>query len=105
MQHKLVESLHTALGQVIVVTHSAHMLPTTAEDFRKVRRMQKSSSETLVYGLGSSSWLKLNKLEKELNKSSDLAGLLFADGVIGLLGSPTKFTTLTAQLHHIIVLL
>ncbi len=82
MQHKLVESLHTALGQVIVVTHSAHILPTTAEDFRKVRRMEKSSSETLVYGLGSSSWLKQNKLEKELNKSSDLAGLLFADGVI-----------------------
>ena len=62
MQHKLVEALHTVPGQVIVVTHSAHMLPTVAEDFRKVRRMQKNSSETLVYGIGSSSWLKSNKL-------------------------------------------
>lgn len=82
MQHKLVEDLHTVPGQVIVVTHSAHMLPTAAEDFRKVRRMQKTSTGTLVKGMDSSSWLRLDKLEKELNKSSDLAGLLFADGVI-----------------------
>jgi len=82
MQHKLVEILHAVPGQVIVVTHSAHMLPMAAEDFRKVKRMQKNSSQTLVYGIGSSSWLKSNKLEKELSKSSDLAGLLFADGVV-----------------------
>jgi hypothetical protein len=82
IQHKLVESLHTVHGQVIVVTHSAHMLPTVAEDFHKVRRMHKTSTGTLVKGIDSSSWIKLDKLEKELNKSSDLAGLLFADGVI-----------------------
>ena len=82
MQHKLVEVLHAVPGQMIIVTHSAHMLPTATEDFRKVQRMQKNSSKTLVYGIGSSSWLKSNKLEKELNKSSDLAGLLFVDGAI-----------------------
>jgi len=82
MQHKLVEILHAVPGQVIVVTHSARMLPTVAEDFRKVRRMQKTDTGTLVKGMDGSSWLKLDKLEKELNKSSDLAGLLFADGVI-----------------------
>ncbi len=82
MQHKLVEALHTVPGQVIVVTHSAHMLPTAAEDFRKVRRMQKTNTGTLVKGMDSSSWLRLDKLEKELNKSSDLGGLLFANGVI-----------------------
>jgi hypothetical protein len=82
MQHKLVEALHTVPGQVIVVTHSAHMLPTVAEDFRKVLRMQKTRTGTLVKGIDSSSWIKLDKLKKELNRSSDLAGLLFADGVI-----------------------
>src|SRR6266699_612590 len=82
MQHRLVDVLHAVPGQVVVVTHSAHMLPTVAEDFRKVLRMQKTSTGTLVKGIGSSNWLKLDKLEKELNKSSDLAGLLFADGVI-----------------------
>jgi|GEM_PF-1738178 len=82
MQHKLVEVLHTVPGQVIVVTHSAHMLPTAADDFRKARRMQKTNTGTLVKGMDSSSWLRLDKLEKELNKSSDLAGLLFANGVI-----------------------
>jgi len=82
IQHKLVESLHMVPGQVIVATHSVHMLPTKAENFRKVRRMQKTSTGTLVKGMDSSSWVKLDKLEKELNRSSDLAGLLYADGVI-----------------------
>ncbi len=82
MQHKLVEVLHSVPGQVIVVTHSAHMLPTKADDFLKVRRMQKTSTGTLVKGLGSSTHLRLQKIEKELNKSSDIAGLLFTDGVI-----------------------
>jgi energy-coupling factor transporter ATP-binding protein EcfA2 len=82
MQHRLVEVLRSVPGQVIVVTHSANMLPTAAEDFLKVRRMQKTSTGALIKGMNSSSWLKLDKLEKELNKSSDLAGLLFAYGVI-----------------------
>jgi len=82
MQHKLVKALNDVPGQVIVVTHSAHMLPTIAEDFYKVRRMQKTRNGTLVKGLESSGPLKSGKIEKELNKSSDLAGLLFADGVI-----------------------
>jgi energy-coupling factor transporter ATP-binding protein EcfA2 len=81
-QHKLVKTLHDVPGQVIVVTHSAHMLPTIAEDFYKVRRMQKTRNGTIVKGLESSGPLKSSKIEKELNKSSDLAGLLFADGVI-----------------------
>ncbi|MFL5591818.1 MAG: ATP-dependent nuclease [Ktedonobacteraceae bacterium] len=82
MQHKLVKALNDVPGQVIVVTHSAHMLPTIAENFYKVRRMQKTRNGTLVKGLESSGPLKSGKIEKELNKSSDLAGLLFADGVI-----------------------
>ncbi len=108
MQHKLVEVLHTVPGQVIVVTHSAHMLPTVAEDFRKVRRMQKDSKGTRIGELGNSAYLESEKIEKEqknskgtrigelgnsaypepekidkeLNRSSDVAGLLFASGVI-----------------------
>lgn len=82
MQHKLVEILHTVPGQVIVITHAAHMLPTRADDFRKVHRMQKDSKGTLVKGLGNSTHPESEKIEKELNRSSDVAALLFASGVI-----------------------
>ena len=82
MQHKLVEVLHTVPGQVIVVTHSAHMLPTRADDFRKVRRMQKNSKGTRIGGLGNSAYPESERIEKELNRSSDVAGLLFASGVL-----------------------
>lgn len=82
LQRRLIEILHNVPGQVIVVTHSAHILPTTAEDFRKVWRLQKDGGKTLVYSIRNSDWLKANKLEKELNRSSDLAGLVFVDGVI-----------------------
>lgn len=82
MQRKLINILQDIAGQIIVVTHSTHMLPTTAEDFHKVRRVQKNGNSTLVKGIESSNALRSEKVEKELNKSSDLAGLLFADGVI-----------------------
>lgn len=81
-QQKLVSVFRTMPGQVLVVTHSASMLPKNADDFNKVLRMQKVSTGTFVYGISTTSWLRSNKIEKELNKSSDVAGLLFANGVI-----------------------
>jgi predicted ATP-dependent endonuclease of OLD family len=44
--------------------------------------MQKKVMGTVVKGIDGSRWLQLEKLEQELNRSSDLAGLLFTDGVI-----------------------
>lgn len=82
MQHKVMETLRNAPGQFIVVTHSAHMLPTRTDDFRKVRRMQKDSTGTHIRSIGNSAHLLPERLEQELNTSSDVAGLLFASGVI-----------------------
>jgi energy-coupling factor transporter ATP-binding protein EcfA2 len=82
MQHKLLEVLREAPSQVIVVTHSAHVLPTKADEFLAVRRMQKRDVETQIMSMGNSVHLTPEKLERELSISSDVAGLLFANGVI-----------------------
>ncbi len=82
MQYKLLEVLRSAPGQVIIVTHSAHLLPIHTDEFHSVYRMQKNRLETRVSSLGKTFSSQQDKLENELRASRDLASLLFADGVI-----------------------
>lgn len=82
MQYKLLEMLRSAPGQVIIVTHSAHLLPIHADEFHCVYRMQKNQLESQVSSLGKTFSSQQDKLENELRASRDLAGLLFADGVL-----------------------
>jgi hypothetical protein len=89
MQHKLIEILRGAPGQVLAVTHSAHLLPTLADEFQSVYRLQKSHLGTQVFRLGSTFATQEDKLENELRASSDIAGLLFANGVL-LVEGPTE---------------
>ncbi len=69
-------------GQAVIITHSQHLLPTQAKDLSKIRRLQRVGSSTAVFGLGKQSKIPFDKLAKEMGDSSDLAGLLFASGVI-----------------------
>jgi energy-coupling factor transporter ATP-binding protein EcfA2 len=89
MQHKFLEILRGAPGQMLVVTHSAHLLPTLATEFQYVHRMQQSRLGTQIYSLGNTFATQEDKLENELRASSDIAGLLFARGVI-LVEGPTE---------------
>lgn len=82
MQHKLLEVLREAPSQVIVVTHSAHVLPTKADEFLTVHRTQKTGVETQIFSLEKTFAAQQDKLENELRSSSDVAGLLFANGVL-----------------------
>ena len=106
MQHKLLEVLREAPGQVIVVTHSAHVLPTRADEFRTVCRMQKKGVETHIMSLRSTIHVTPEKLERELSASGDVAGLLFANGVILVEGQTevaafsTWFSKSTSSQHR-----
>jgi energy-coupling factor transporter ATP-binding protein EcfA2 len=82
MQYKLLEVLRSAPGQVIIVTHSAHLLPIDADEFHCVYRMQKDRLETRISSLGKTFSSQEDKLENELRASRDLASLLFADGAL-----------------------
>ncbi len=89
MQHRLIEILRGAPGQVLAVTHSAHLLPTLADEFQRVYRLQKSHLGTQIFSLGNTFAAQQDKLENELRSSSDIAGLLFANGVL-LVEGPTE---------------
>lgn len=96
MQHKLMELLREASGQVFVITHSSHLLPTRADDFRRVRRLQKKGMETEVRGLDDVPvGPDEEKLEQKLIASSDMAGLLFAHGVILVEGALTELPAMS----------
>src|SRR5437762_2746205 len=82
MQSKLLEVFRAAPGQVIVVTHSAQLLPTYAHEFQCVYRMQKSHLGTQIFSLGKTFAGQQDKLENELRASSDVAALLFANAVL-----------------------
>lgn len=94
MQRKLLEVLHTAPGQVIVITHSAQLLPTHADEFRLVHRMQKTQLGTQILGLENSHLVSSDALEKKLHVSTDIPGLLFSNGVI-LVEGPTELGALS----------
>lgn len=92
MQRKfisVVERTQDNAGQIVIVTHSQHLLPTQARDLPKIRRIQRIGSCTATFGLGPHSAVPPDKLEKEMGNSTDLAGLLFASGVI-LVEGPTE---------------
>jgi energy-coupling factor transporter ATP-binding protein EcfA2 len=84
MQRRMMDHLRTVPGQVFIVTHSQHLLPTRADEFTRVIRLSKPGADTLIYRLpaGGTRGLHSAKLEQELNSSSDVGGLLFASGVI-----------------------
>lgn len=82
MQSKLLEVFRAAPGQVIVVTHSAQLLPTYAHEFQCVYRMQKSHLGTQIFSLEKTFAGQQDKLENELRASSDVAALLFANAVL-----------------------
>jgi predicted ATP-dependent endonuclease of OLD family len=83
------EVLRGAPGQVLTVTHSAHLLPTLANEFQRVYRAQKNHLGTRMFSLGNAFATQQDKLENELRTSSDIAGLLFANGIL-LVEGPTE---------------
>lgn len=101
MQRKVLDMLHRTNGQVITVTHSSHVLPTRPIDFQHVVRLQKESGSTATYRLGDLSQYRIrpDKLEQELSSSSDVAGLLFASGVI-LIEGDTETAALGEWFPH-----
>ncbi len=83
MQHRLVEELSKARGQVLVVTHSAHLLPTRADRLQHVYRFQKEADGTRIFS--GRSFLQAEQLQKVENKfasSINIANLLFTNGVL-----------------------
>jgi len=65
MQHRLVEDLYDAPGQVFVVTHSAHLLPTRADRLQHVYRFQKEADRTRIFSGGP--FLQVNSRELRIN--------------------------------------
>lgn len=103
VQHRLVELLREKakqdrLGQILLVSHSAHVLPTKADEFEHVYRFSKREDDTEIYGLNADQRRQLHitpdKMEQELSSSSDVGGLLFASGVI-LVEGDTELGALT----------
>lgn len=84
MQRRIRERLRSVAGQLLVVTHSQHLLPTHAGEFTKVARLSKPGASTVLHRLpvAGVKGLEPAKLEQELTTSSDVGGLLFASGVI-----------------------
>lgn len=84
MQHRLVEILHSdsTPGQVLIVTHSAHLLPTRADRLQHVYRFQKEASGARVFSGGSFLRTELQKVENKFASSINVANLLFTNGVL-----------------------
>lgn len=106
VQHRLVELLREKakqdrLGQVLLVSHSAHVLPTKADEFEYVYRFSKREDDTEIHRLNADQrrqlHIKPDKMEQELSSSSDVGGLLFASGVI-LVEGDTELGALTEWL-------
>ena len=96
MQHRLVEELPKAPGQILIVTHSAHLLPTRADGLQHVYRFQKEADGAQIFS--SRSFLQQAELEKAENKfasSINVANLLFTNGVL-LVEGATEFGTFSA---------
>src|SRR5260370_372323 len=82
MQHRLVEVLHSAPGQILIVTHSAHLLPTRADRLQHVYRFQKETDGTRIFSGGPFLQAELQKVENKFASSIDVANLLFTNGVL-----------------------
>jgi predicted ATP-dependent endonuclease of OLD family len=84
MQHRLVEELSKAPGQVLVVTHSPHLLPTRADRLQHVYRFQKEANGTGTRIFSGRPFLltELQKVENKFASSINVANLLFTNGVL-----------------------
>jgi len=82
MQHRLAEVLRGAPGQVLVVTHSAHLLPTRADELQHVYRLQKEANGTRIFSGGPFLRAELQRVENNFTSSIDVANLLFTNGVL-----------------------
>ncbi|HJT59176.1 MAG TPA: AAA family ATPase [Ktedonobacteraceae bacterium] len=84
MQHRLVELLQNdnTPGQVLIVTHSAHLLPTRADRLQHVYRFQKEAKGTRVFSGGSFLRTELQRVENKFASSINVANLLFTNGVL-----------------------
>jgi len=92
MQHRLVEILHSnsTPGQVLIVTHSAHLLPTRADRLQHVYRLQKEADGARVYSGGLFLQTELERVENKFASSINVANLLFSNGVL-LVEGATEF--------------
>ncbi len=82
MQHRLVEVLLRATGQVFIVTHSGHLLPTRADGLKHVYRFQRGIKGTQVFAGGLVLLTELQRIENKLAASINFGNLLFANGVL-----------------------
>lgn len=87
MQHRLVEVLRGAVGQILVVTHSAHLLPARADRLQHVYRFQREAGGTRIYSGGLFLLAELQKVENKFASSINVASLLFTNGVLLVEGS------------------
>ncbi len=92
MQHRLVEILHSdsTPGQMLIVTHSAHLLPTRADRLQHVYRLQKEADGARVFSGGSFLQTELERVENKFASSVNVANLLFSNGVL-LVEGATEF--------------
>ena len=82
MQYRLVEVLNSAPGQILIVTHSVHLLPTRADRLQHVYRFQKETDGTRIFSGGPFLQAELQKVENKFASSIDVASLLFTNGVL-----------------------
>jgi AAA15 family ATPase/GTPase len=84
MQHRLVEILSSdsTPGQVLIVTHSAHLLPTRADRLQHVYRFQKEANGARIFSGGSFLQIELQRVENKFASSINVASLLFTNGVL-----------------------
>ena len=82
MQHRLVEVLHSAPGQILIVTHSGHLLPTRADRLQHVYRFRKETDGTRIFSGEPFLQAELQKVENKFASSIDVANLLFTNGVL-----------------------
>jgi len=87
MQHRLVEVLRGVPGQVFIVTHSGHLLPTHADELKHIYRFQRGRKGTQVFAGGAVLLTELQKIENKLASSLNFENLLFANGVLLVEGS------------------
>ncbi|WP_322798971.1 AAA family ATPase, partial [Thermoflexus sp.] len=81
LQRRILKRLRERKGQTILITHSPYMVPVEdVEDLRRIVRFQKEEGATRVYTLGTVE--EEQKLLMTLRRSTDMASLLFARGVI-----------------------
>lgn len=87
MQHRLVEVLRGMPGQVFIVTHSGHLLPTRADGLKHIYRFQRGREGTQVFAGGAVLLTELQRIENKLASSLNFGNMLFANGVLLVEGS------------------